>query len=170
MHLEWSVFARADRRTHFDHIEADNPRVAAAIDERIRARLEGLARFPEMGRLGRIEGTRELVVSGTPTLQPIASWAKLCGYCGCCMELSSGRMRCLRNRRSLSPNNLNFYFLAIFHAPDLPREISQPRPEFQRRNGPNRWAYALFGDKWRIYRKEGTGHQHSAFFLESAEI
>jgi addiction module RelE/StbE family toxin len=66
MHLEWSVFARADRRTNFDRIEADNPRAAVAIDERIRTRVEGLARFPEMGRLGRIEGTRELVISGTP--------------------------------------------------------------------------------------------------------
>jgi plasmid stabilization system protein ParE len=28
--------------------------------------VEGLARFPEMGRPGRIEGTRELVISRTP--------------------------------------------------------------------------------------------------------
>jgi addiction module RelE/StbE family toxin len=66
MHLEWSVFAHEDRGTNFDHIEADNPRAAVAIDERIRTRVEGLAQFPEMGRLGRIEGTRELVISGTP--------------------------------------------------------------------------------------------------------
>ncbi|MGD0521184.1 MAG: type II toxin-antitoxin system RelE/ParE family toxin [Terracidiphilus sp.] len=66
MHLEWSVFARADRKAIFDYIEGDNPRAAITVDERIRTRLEDLAQFPEMGRPGRIEGTRELVVSGTP--------------------------------------------------------------------------------------------------------
>jgi toxin ParE1/3/4 len=66
MHLEWSVFARADRQAIFDYIEEDNPRAAITVDERIRTRVEDLAQFPEMGRPGRIEGTRELVVSDTP--------------------------------------------------------------------------------------------------------
>jgi addiction module RelE/StbE family toxin len=66
MHLEWSVFARADRKAIFDYIEEDNPRAAITVDERIRIRVVGLAQFPEMGRAGRIEGTRELVISGTP--------------------------------------------------------------------------------------------------------
>jgi toxin ParE1/3/4 len=66
MILEWSVFALADREAIFDYIEADSPRAAIRVDDRIEARVEGLARFPEMGRAGRIEGTRELVISGTP--------------------------------------------------------------------------------------------------------
>jgi addiction module RelE/StbE family toxin len=66
MHLEWSVFSQADRTAIFDYIEADNPRAAIAVDDRIQTRVEGLAQFPEMGRPGRIEGTRELVISGTP--------------------------------------------------------------------------------------------------------
>ena len=66
MHLYWSAFALADRQAIFDFIKADNPRAAIAIDERIQTRVMGLARFPEMGRSGRVEGTRELVVSGTP--------------------------------------------------------------------------------------------------------
>jgi toxin ParE1/3/4 len=66
MFLEWSVFALADRDAIFETIEADSPRAAASIDDRVRARVEGLERFPEMGRPGRIEGTRELVISGTP--------------------------------------------------------------------------------------------------------
>jgi toxin ParE1/3/4 len=64
--LEWSAFARADRKAIFDYIEEDNPRAAISVDERIRTRVEGLAQFPEMGRAGRIEGTRELVISSTP--------------------------------------------------------------------------------------------------------
>jgi toxin ParE1/3/4 len=66
MNLEWSVFALADREAIFDYIEADSPRAAVSVDDRIEARVEGLAKFPEMGRVGRVEGTRELVIPRTP--------------------------------------------------------------------------------------------------------
>jgi addiction module RelE/StbE family toxin len=66
MHLEWPVFSLADRTAIFETIEADNPRAAVDMDDRIQTRVEGLARFPEMGRPGRIEGTRELVIARTP--------------------------------------------------------------------------------------------------------
>lgn len=66
MHLEWSVFARADRKAIFDYIEAESSQAAISVDERIRTRIQDLAQFPEMGRPGRVEGTRELIVSGTP--------------------------------------------------------------------------------------------------------
>jgi plasmid stabilization system protein ParE len=58
MRLEWSVFAMADRDTIFDYIEADSPRAAAMVDDRIRQQVETLMQFPEIGRPGRIEGTR----------------------------------------------------------------------------------------------------------------
>jgi addiction module RelE/StbE family toxin len=66
MRLEWSVFALADREAIFDYIQTDSPRAAISVDDRIESRIEGLAQFPEMGRPGRIERTRELVISGTP--------------------------------------------------------------------------------------------------------
>lgn len=66
MFLEWSAFAFADRTAIFDYIEADSPRAAVAVDDRIRNCVENLSRYPEMGRPGRIEGTRELVVYRTP--------------------------------------------------------------------------------------------------------
>jgi len=66
MILEWSPFALADRDAIFDYIEADSPRAAVTVDRRIKASVEHLNRFPEMGRPGRIEGTRELVISRTP--------------------------------------------------------------------------------------------------------
>jgi len=66
MRLEWSAFALADRDAIFDYIEADSPQAAIAVDERIHAQVGGLAKFPESGRPGRIEGTRELMIQRTP--------------------------------------------------------------------------------------------------------
>jgi toxin ParE1/3/4 len=66
MVLEWSAFALADREAIFDYIEADSPRSAIAVDRRIQECVENLKRFPEMGRIGRVEGTRELVITRTP--------------------------------------------------------------------------------------------------------
>lgn len=68
MRLEWSAFALADRNAIFDYIEADSPQSAIAVDGRIEQQVEKLLRFPEMGRPGRIEGTRELVIQRTPYL------------------------------------------------------------------------------------------------------
>jgi plasmid stabilization system protein ParE len=67
MRLEWSAYALADRMAIFDYIEADSPQAAVAVDDRIREQVQTLARFPRSGRPGRIEGTRELVISRTPS-------------------------------------------------------------------------------------------------------
>ncbi len=66
MRLEWSVYAMDDRTAIFDYIEADNPQAAITVDDRIEEQVEGLLRFPELGRPGRIEGTREFVIQRTP--------------------------------------------------------------------------------------------------------
>ena len=66
MQLEWSIFAQADREAIFDYIEADSPQVAITVDDRIREQTEGLMKFPELGRPGRVDGTRELVIQRTP--------------------------------------------------------------------------------------------------------
>jgi toxin ParE1/3/4 len=60
------VWAQADRGAIFDYIEADNPRAAVAIDMRISDRVRLLARLQRSGRRGRVEGTRELVITRTP--------------------------------------------------------------------------------------------------------
>lgn len=66
MKLVWSAYALADRTLIFDHIEADNPRAAIAVDEKIASALHRLKDFPESGRPGRVEGTRELIIAGMP--------------------------------------------------------------------------------------------------------
>jgi toxin ParE1/3/4 len=66
LRLEWSAYARADREAIFDYIEADSPQAAITIDRRIGTQIATLAKFPQSGRLGRIEGTREVVIQRTP--------------------------------------------------------------------------------------------------------
>jgi len=66
LRLEWSAFALADRHGIFDYFEAENPQAAIAVDARVEHGVEQLARFPESGRPGRINGTRELVIQRTP--------------------------------------------------------------------------------------------------------
>jgi addiction module RelE/StbE family toxin len=55
-----------DRERIFDFIEQDDPRAAVAVDERIATQVRVLSQFPEGGRPGRVEGTRELVIRRTP--------------------------------------------------------------------------------------------------------
>jgi addiction module RelE/StbE family toxin len=47
-------------------IGRDNRRAAANVAARIRKAVARLADFPGLGRPGRVPGTRELVVEGTP--------------------------------------------------------------------------------------------------------
>lgn len=61
-----TIFAQADHGAIFDYIETDSPQASITVDDRIRLQVESLAQFPERGRPGRVEGTRELVILRTP--------------------------------------------------------------------------------------------------------
>lgn len=50
----------------FDYVAQDNTRAAARIITKIRNNLAGLTANPSLGRPGRIDGTRELVITHTP--------------------------------------------------------------------------------------------------------
>ncbi|WP_068874067.1 MULTISPECIES: type II toxin-antitoxin system mRNA interferase toxin, RelE/StbE family [unclassified Phenylobacterium] len=65
MRLVWAQYALEDRRAIYGHIEADDARAAALVDARIADAVARLTDFPESGRPGRVEGTRELVVGRT---------------------------------------------------------------------------------------------------------
>jgi toxin ParE1/3/4 len=54
----------------FKRVAADNPAAAPRIIQRIRTAVERLQEFPAIGRPGRIEGTRELIIAGTPYIVP----------------------------------------------------------------------------------------------------
>lgn len=70
MKLVWSQFARHDRRAIYAYIATDDPHAAAGVDERIEIAAEQLISFPESGRPGRVDGTRELVVGRIPYIIP----------------------------------------------------------------------------------------------------
>jgi plasmid stabilization system protein ParE len=53
-----------------DYIARGSPRASARIVTRVFACVDMLADHPEMGRPGRIAGTRELVVTDTPVIVP----------------------------------------------------------------------------------------------------
>ena len=62
MRLFWTPDAVDDRRAIYDYVEADNPRAALTLDELFSDRVLHLIDHPGLGRVGRITGTRELVV------------------------------------------------------------------------------------------------------------
>ena len=70
MKVLWTVPARSDLRAVFDYLHARNPRAAMALLARIESSVRSLADQPRRGRPGRIEGTREFVVTGTPYILP----------------------------------------------------------------------------------------------------
>lgn len=61
MELFWTPEAAQDRDEIYDYIEADNPVAALALDELFSEKASRLADHPDLGRPGRIAGTRELV-------------------------------------------------------------------------------------------------------------
>lgn len=70
MRIKWLREA-ADDLTEIRHfIAEDNPHAAQRIAELILNTLSYLMDHPEIGRPGRVPGTRELVIPGTPYLVP----------------------------------------------------------------------------------------------------
>jgi toxin ParE1/3/4 len=66
MNIVWTLLALADRDAIFDHIAQDSPEAAARVDHTIETHVDLLATSPELGRPGRVAGTRELVIARTP--------------------------------------------------------------------------------------------------------
>ena len=70
MKIVWSPRAAGHLEQIRDYIAEDDPAAAARIAEKILAAVGLLARHPGAGRPGRIPGTRELLVAGTPYIIP----------------------------------------------------------------------------------------------------
>jgi len=68
--VEWLRAAINNLDALAEYIWRDNPAAAERTVAAIRSAVEDLERFRSLGRPGRISGTRELVVSGTPYIVP----------------------------------------------------------------------------------------------------
>jgi toxin ParE1/3/4 len=70
VNIRWTQTALRDLEAIGDYVARDKPDAASRLVGAIFERTGMLSRHPEAGRPGRIAGTRELVVSGTPYLVP----------------------------------------------------------------------------------------------------
>jgi toxin ParE1/3/4 len=66
--VRWTVPAANQLQQIFEYIAAGNPGAAARVVRRIRSAIHQTARMPKSGRIGRVAGTREVVVPGTSYL------------------------------------------------------------------------------------------------------
>jgi len=65
---EWTVSALSDLDATLERIAQDNPESARIVGNRILAAGARLDQFPEIGRAGRRQGTRELALPRLPYL------------------------------------------------------------------------------------------------------
>lgn len=70
MQIRWLSLALLDLVEIRKYIEQDNPAAAQDAAKRILTNINLLQDHPGMGRHGRVEGTRELVISGLPYIIP----------------------------------------------------------------------------------------------------
>lgn len=72
MKVFWKRRALKDLERIAGHISKDNPAAAIKVINSIRKKVANLADHPKSGRVGRVAGTRELVVSKFPYV--VAYW------------------------------------------------------------------------------------------------
>ena len=70
MTIVWSPRAIEHLAHLREYIARDNPNAANRIASALLEAVERLAKLPNLGRPGRVAGTRELVGSGTPYIIP----------------------------------------------------------------------------------------------------
>jgi toxin ParE1/3/4 len=66
MRVHWTTPAREQFVSAYEYIAGENRAAAARTADRIWKNTEVLASHPMAGREGRVAGTRELVIRGTP--------------------------------------------------------------------------------------------------------
>jgi toxin ParE1/3/4 len=70
MPIRWTELAIFDLEQAREYIMQTSPEKAIAVIDRIESSLKTLQDFPQMGRPGRVAGTRELVILKTPFILP----------------------------------------------------------------------------------------------------
>ena len=66
MKILWLITAERDLDALIDYITEENPKTAIRIFNAIRQSVDQLKSYPSLGREGRVERTRELVIPNLP--------------------------------------------------------------------------------------------------------
>jgi len=64
--IRWTAVAADDLKSVHEYLSERAPTQADGMVDRILAGIDVLEQYPNLGRQGRLEGTRELVITGTP--------------------------------------------------------------------------------------------------------
>jgi toxin ParE1/3/4 len=64
--VKWLRKALKNLEQAYDYVAADNPDAAVQVVLKIQAAAAQLAEFPMLGKVGRVEQTRELMIAHTP--------------------------------------------------------------------------------------------------------
>ena len=91
LEIRWLKRALANLDAEAAYIALDNPAAAARVVDTIARTVELLAQHPGLGRPGRVEGTRELVVANCPYLVPYRVRNNVVESSACSMVPASGR-------------------------------------------------------------------------------
>ena len=82
MRIRWTNCAAADLESIVNFIRTDNPEAAHGVGRKLYSTAESLSSMPSRGRVGLVEGTRELIVARLPYILVY--------------QIVSGRVRILR--------------------------------------------------------------------------
>jgi toxin ParE1/3/4 len=66
MRIVWAESARQEWLESYSYYHARNPEAARRLRRAVMGGVGRLRDFPKMGKPGRVEGTRELVIASTP--------------------------------------------------------------------------------------------------------
>jgi toxin ParE1/3/4 len=64
--IRWTAVATDDLKSVHEYLSEHAPARADTVVDRILASIDVLKQYPNLGRQGRLDGTRELVITGTP--------------------------------------------------------------------------------------------------------
>lgn len=70
MRVLWLEGAESDLKSIYEYIAAENPSAAVFVVQTIYEKGSNLEQFPEMGKVGKVEGTRELIIADLPYMIP----------------------------------------------------------------------------------------------------
>lgn len=66
MKIVWNLHALDDRDANLEYVARDSPAAAIQLDDEVEQQVDTLIHYLRIGRVGRVPGTRELVILRTP--------------------------------------------------------------------------------------------------------